>query len=147
MMIVAQVPVVPRVERDIPAKVIACNIHNVGAVMSVAGYNIIELVCLQQLWTRLKDNERKLRALCVVGSSISMITFVLAGIVYGKSEDLGICCMDKYVDSVQGLAHAYGHDFTNSTYDIDMVHKLHGKFMLSDSAKELGLFIKKTEFW
>merc|ERR1712083_174298 len=108
-------------------------IHTFGAVMFVFGYNALEAYALKRLWAKLGDRERKVRSWCVIASVFCMVSFVLAGIVYSNLEKLGICCDDKYIDSVEGVMQRYHTIVPNASLERDMVRKTYGHKMLKDS--------------
>lgn len=150
MMTVAQIPVIPRSERDTIASVLACNVHTLGAVLFVAGYNAIEFITLRRLRLRLSKPELFWRFACVVASSGSMLCFALFGALYGRAEKLGICCGDKYEDSVTAFTNKFGVNASlggELRVHEHMVIQLFGKTVLVDSAKDAALLFKKIEFW
>merc|ERR1712190_651278 len=132
---------------------IMCQIHTFGAVMFVFGYNALEALSLWKLRSKITLLEQRLRSLCVLGSSFCMSVFVFTGWLFARLEDFGICCDDIYVDAVEGVLERFNMthslDNTSETYEYreHMIRKTYGQKILKDSAKELGLTIKKAEFW
>lgn len=151
MMLVAQVPVVPRPERINLAISISCQIHTFGAVMFVFGYNALEALSLKSLWKKLGPYERGIRTVCVIGSSCCMIGFVFSGWLFANLDRFGLCCDDIYIDSVEGVIKRFNlsMDNTSSTYEYEVaqIRNRYGQKILSNSASHIGLTIKKAEFW
>lgn len=150
MLIVAQVPVVPRQERTTPAIKLSCHVHTFGAVLFVLGYNVLEMLTLCELRRKLKRRERLLRIVCVVASTVFMICFALCGNLYGTSSgdtDQYENSWDKYQKSFNISNATTPHQKAVNEITKGIVQKTYGKQVLVNSANGWPLKLKKAEFW
>ncbi|OLP80323.1 Aquaporin-B [Symbiodinium microadriaticum] len=149
MLIVATIPVVPRVARQSTAIKLACSVHSFGATLYVAGYNFLESCTLWILWDRLEHLERILRTICVVSGVLTTISFFMCGTVYSYATELGICCVDQWENTTIAFEEKYhmgNESATDKVVDL-LIPKVYGPFVLVNSADGLALLIKKFEFW
>mmetsp|Transcript_72318 Transcript_72318/g.172703 ORF Transcript_72318/g.172703 Transcript_72318/m.172703 type:complete len:347 (+) Transcript_72318:26-1066(+) len=149
MLIVATIPVVPRVARQSTAIKLACSVHSFGATLYVAGYNFLESCTLWILWDRLEHLERILRTICVVCGVLTTISFFMCGTVYSYAQELGICCVDQWENTTIAFEEKYhmgNESATDKVVDL-LIPKVYGPFVLVNSADGLALLIKKFEFW
>ena len=149
MLIVATIPVVPRVARQSTAIKLACSVHSFGATLYVAGYNALESCTVWILWDRLEPQERILRTACVVCGVLCTISFFLCGTVYSYANELGLCCVDEWektADAFEALYHMGNQTATEKVVGL-LIPKVYGPFVLKDSASGIALLVKKCEFW
>jgi len=149
MLTVAQIPVVPRSERNSLAIKVMCNVHTFGAVAFVGGYLIMEAYTLVLLRRHLGRLEKHLRWIVVAGGATCMLMFVVAGTLYTQADSLGICCNDDFWGTAKAYREFYGIDGSSpeERSQIDLAKQIYGESVLWNTANETTLTLKKMEFW
>jgi hypothetical protein len=152
MMIVTQVPVVPRVERTNLGIKIAVNIHTFGAGCFIAGYIGLEVIALRALKKNLDALQLRVRWASLYGCIIFCIIFLVANALHGGCHRFNICCEDQWMKAEDAFRIHYGWNVTDPMDPMDLVklrlyeHNF-GRYALMDTAHGWCLTLKKTSFW